>query len=157
MDLVRFRVDLAPGCSLGPGKIALLEAIDDRGSLTRAAAALGMSYRYAWLLLNDLRNSFTEALTTASVGGRHGGGVELTDFGKDVVRRYRKARERIDAVARAEFAPIVRRARRAPPAGSPRGARLPARDSRGSKAGGTKRSRSIKRAGPVRTGAETPR
>lgn len=110
MDLIRFRIDLAPGCSLGPGKIALLEAIEKRGSLTRAAASLGMSYRYAWLLLNDLRNSFTEALTTASVGGRHGGGVELTSFGVEVVRRYRAACKRIDGVARAEFAPLVRKA-----------------------------------------------
>ena len=107
MDLVRFRIDLAPGCSLGPGKIALLEAIAKRGSLTRAAASLGMSYRYAWLLLNDLRGSFTEPVTMASVGGRHGGGVELAKFGAEVVRRYRAACKRIEAAARAEFAPIA--------------------------------------------------
>lgn len=109
MDLVRFRIDLAPGCSLGPGKISLLEAIEKRGSLTRAAASLGMSYRYAWLLLNDLRNSFTEPLTTASVGGKHGGGVELTRFGIEVVRRYRAASKRIEAAARVAFAPIARK------------------------------------------------
>jgi molybdate transport system regulatory protein len=111
MQLVRFRVDLAPGCSLGPGKIDLLEAIAREGSLTRAAASLGMSYRYAWLLVDDLKSSFTEPVTAATVGGKRGGGVELTPFGRDVVKRYRSAYARIEAAARSEFAPLMKRAR----------------------------------------------
>ena len=91
MQLIRFRVDLAPRCSLGPGKIALLEAIADKGSLTHAAAKLGMSYRYAWLLLEDLRRSFSEPVTRATVGGRRGGGV---DGGEPIVRSSRL--ERLD-------------------------------------------------------------
>jgi molybdate transport system regulatory protein len=111
MQLVRFRVDLAPGCSLGPGKIDLLEAIARQGSLTKAAAELGMSYRYAWLLVDDLKASFTEPVTAATVGGKRGGGVELTPFGRELVRRYRKAYARIESAARAEFAPLVKRVR----------------------------------------------
>jgi molybdate transport system regulatory protein len=103
MQLIRFRVDLAPGCSLGPGKIALLEAVGKQGSLTRAAAALGYSYRYAWLLLDDLNRSFAEPVTRAKVGGRRGGGVELTKFGADLIRRYNRATRRIDAVGRSAF------------------------------------------------------
>jgi molybdate transport system regulatory protein len=101
MQLVRFRVDLGPRCSLGPGKIALLEAIADQGSLTHAAAKLGMSYRYAWLLLEDLKRT---------VGGRRGGGVELTRFGAELVRRYNLATRRIDAVARNAFTPLMAKA-----------------------------------------------
>ena len=108
MQLVRFRVDLGPRCSLGPGKIALLEAIADKGSLTHAAAKLGMSYRYAWLLLEDLKRSFVEPVTRATVGGRRGGGVELTRFGAEVVRRYNLATRRIDAVARSAFKPLAK-------------------------------------------------
>ena len=55
---VRIRVDLAPGCSLGPGKVSLLEAIETEGSLTLAARRLAMSYRRAWNLLDDLNRSF---------------------------------------------------------------------------------------------------
>jgi molybdate transport system regulatory protein len=106
MQLIRFRVDLAPGCSLGPGKIALLEAVGKEGSLTRAAAGLGYSYRYAWLLLDDLNRSFDEPVTRATVGGRRGGGVELTKFGADVIRRYKLATRRIDAVGRRTFGPL---------------------------------------------------
>jgi len=107
MQLVRFRVDLAPGCSLGPGKIDLLEAIARQGSLTKAAAELGMSYRYAWLLIDDLKSSFTEPVTAATVGGKRGGGVELTPFGRDLVTRYRRAYARIESVARGQFAPLM--------------------------------------------------
>jgi molybdate transport system regulatory protein len=110
MDLIRFRVDLAPRCSLGPGKIALLEAIAKKGSLTHAAASLGMSYRYAWLLLEDMRKSFSEPVTRATVGGRRGGGVELTAFGESLVRRFKLASRRIEAAARSAFAPLVRKA-----------------------------------------------
>jgi len=122
MQLVRYRVDLAPGCSLGPGKIDLLEAIARQGSLTKAAAELGMSYRYAWLLIDDLKSSFTEPVTAATVGGKRGGGVELTPFGRDLVRRYRRAYARIESVARAEFAPLMKsvRARGVKPRGNPR-------------------------------------
>jgi molybdate transport system regulatory protein len=111
MQLVRFRVDLAPGCSLGPGKIDLLEAIARQGSLTKAAAELGMSYRYAWLLIDDLKSSFNEPVTAATVGGKRGGGVELTPFGRDLVRRYRRAYARIESVARTDFAPLMKSAR----------------------------------------------
>jgi molybdate transport system regulatory protein len=110
MRLIRFRVDLAPRCSLGPGKIELLEAIAEKGSLTHAAAKLGMSYRYAWLLLEDLRQSFREPVTRATVGGRRGGGVELTEFGADLVRRYHLVSRRIESAARATLAPLVRKA-----------------------------------------------
>jgi molybdate transport system regulatory protein len=131
MQLVRFRIDLAPRCSLGPGKIALLEAIEAEGSLTRAAASLGMSYRYGWLLLDDMKRAFTEPVTRATVGGVHGGGVELTHFGREVVRRYHLALRRMDVVARSAFGPLVKKAAR------------PARARSGAKS----RARSIKRAG----------
>lgn len=86
---VRLRVDLSPACSVGPGKIALLEGIATAGSLSGAARTIGMSYRRAWLLLEELNASFREPATTSTVGGAGGGGVELTDFGRELVTRYR--------------------------------------------------------------------
>ncbi len=59
-QMVRFRVDFSPICSIGPGKIELLESIQRTGSLRQAARALGLSYRRAWLLLDDLNRSFNE-------------------------------------------------------------------------------------------------
>ncbi len=109
MQYVRFRVDLGPGCSIGPGKIELLEAIARTGSIRQAARAMRMSYRRAWLLVDSLNRSFREPSTTASVGGTGGGGVELTPLGEELVRRYRKAAKRIDTLAMSEFATVARK------------------------------------------------
>lgn len=109
MRSVRFRVDLNSQCSIGPGKIDLLEAISSTGSIRQAAVAMHMSYRQAWLLVDSLNRSFSEPVTTSSVGGTGGGGVELTAFGADLVRRYRIAGRRIETLARAVFAPLAQK------------------------------------------------
>ncbi len=87
MITVRFRLDVGPACSIGPGQIAVLQEIQESGSLRRAAQQLRMSYRRAWLLVDGLNRSFTSPVTTASVGGKGGGGVKLTELGEDLVRR----------------------------------------------------------------------
>jgi len=55
------RVDLGEDRAIGPGKIRLLEAIRDTGSITKAGIALGMSYRRAWLLVDDMNNWLSRA------------------------------------------------------------------------------------------------
>jgi molybdate transport system regulatory protein len=107
MITVRFRLDVSPACSIGPGKIALLEGIVRSGSLRRAAQNLGMSYRRAWLLVDGLNRSFTEPVTTASVGGKGGGGVRLTSLGENLVRRYGALSRRFEQIARKEFESVA--------------------------------------------------
>ena len=87
---VRFRVDFGNGCSVGVGKIELLEGIARTGSLSQAAREMRMSYRRAWLLLEDMNLSFDHPVANASVGGRGGGGVVLTSFGSGLVAGYRR-------------------------------------------------------------------
>ena len=87
---VRFRVDFNPACSLGPGKISLLQTIEDCGSLAQAARTLGMSYRRAWLLVDNLNTMFDKRVTTSATGGRRGGGMILTPFGKSVISMFRQ-------------------------------------------------------------------
>jgi molybdate transport system regulatory protein len=87
---VRLRIDLGPRSSIGPGKIALLERIEASGSLAQAARELGMSYRRAWLLLDDLNHALAQPVTTASVGGAGGGGARLTPFGRELIAAYRE-------------------------------------------------------------------
>jgi len=87
---VRFRVDFGSRCSVGVGKIELLEGIGRTGSLSQAAREMRMSYRRAWLLLDDMNLSFDHPVTHASVGGRGGGGVVLTSFGSALVAAYRR-------------------------------------------------------------------
>jgi molybdate transport system regulatory protein len=108
--MVRFRVDFTPACSLGPGKIDLLESIQRTGSLRQAAQALGMSYRRAWLLLDGLNRSFSEPASTSSIGGQGGGGVTLTPFGLEIIRCYRAAAQTIESVAKQELESIAAKA-----------------------------------------------
>lgn len=86
---VRFRVDLSDRCSIGEGKIALLEAIDRCGSISQAARDLGMSYRRAWLLLRSLNVSFDTLVVTTRGGGSDGGGASVTKFGRELIQAFR--------------------------------------------------------------------
>ena len=83
------RVDFGPGRSIGPGKIRLLEAIERTGSISQAGRALGMSYRRAWLLIDDMNQCFRDAVVSARPGGAQGGGAALTEFGAGLIRDYR--------------------------------------------------------------------
>jgi molybdate transport system regulatory protein len=110
---VRLRVDIGPDCSIGPGKIALLEQIERSGSLSKAARILKMSYRRAWLLLEDLNQTLGQRVTTASVGGAGGGGAQITPFGRHVAAAFREiesvaastAAEKLDWLLNAGVAP----------------------------------------------------
>lgn len=98
---VRFRVDFGNRCSVGVGKIELLEGIARTGSLSQAAREMRMSYRRAWLLLEDMNLSFDHPVAHASVGGRGGGGVVLTSFGSGLVAGYRRLESSLRPLANA--------------------------------------------------------
>jgi molybdate transport system regulatory protein len=83
------RVDFGADRAIGPGKVLLLEAIRDTGSISQAGRSLGMSYRRAWLLVDDMNRCFREPVVTAQPGGAQGGGAALTAFGEKVVQKYR--------------------------------------------------------------------
>jgi molybdate transport system regulatory protein len=104
---VSFRVDFSPECAVGPGKIALLEHIASSGSLSEAARKLKMSYRRAWLLLEDLNTSFQQPVAQMSVGGRGGGGASLTPFGTELVASYRALETHIRKRAQSAFPPTA--------------------------------------------------
>jgi molybdate transport system regulatory protein len=88
---LRFRVVLAPGVALGPGKADLLQAIDETESLTAASARFGMSYKRGWSLVRELNAAFARPLVETEKGGSGGGGgARLTPLGKRVLRRYRE-------------------------------------------------------------------
>jgi molybdate transport repressor ModE-like protein len=106
---VRFRVDFGPQCSIGIGKIELLEGIARCGSLSQAAREMRMSYRRAWLLLADLNSSFDQPVARLSTGGRGGGGAELTSFGKRVVAGYRRLESALHPLANTCLNEVSRR------------------------------------------------
>jgi molybdate transport system regulatory protein len=100
------RIDLATGDRIGPGKIALLEAIRSTGSISAAARALGMSYRRAWLLVEAVNHALREPAVTAEMGGRHGGGAVVTPTGERVLGLYRTIESHARTAAKREFREI---------------------------------------------------
>jgi molybdate transport system regulatory protein len=73
---------------VGPGKVRLLEAVRDEGSISAAARSMGMAYRHAWMLLDELNACFAEPVVEASVGGRAGGGARITPWGEELIRLF---------------------------------------------------------------------
>lgn len=88
-DRLSLRIDLASGGRVGPGKITVLEAIGEAGSISGAGRALGMSYRRTWALVEDLNKSFEKPLVETAAGGSGGGGASLTENGRAVIACYR--------------------------------------------------------------------
>jgi len=82
--------------AIGPGKADLLEAIERNGSISGAARRMGMSYKRAWDLVDTMNKSFREPLVATATGGSHGGGAQITEFGFEVLRRYRDIEAKAD-------------------------------------------------------------
>ena len=102
------RLDFELGRRLGAGKIALLELIEKTGSISAAGRAHQMSYRRAWLLVDELNQLFAEPVVSAHHGGVKGGGASLTDQGRQVVALYRDAEAKMRAAAQGEIDELER-------------------------------------------------
>jgi molybdate transport system regulatory protein len=83
------RIDFGPGQRLGPGKIQLLERIAELGSISAGGRALGMSYRRAWQLVDELNGIFGQPVLVSKIGGKQGGGAVLTPLGRVIIESYR--------------------------------------------------------------------
>ncbi|WP_333682882.1 winged helix-turn-helix domain-containing protein [Pontibaca methylaminivorans] len=70
---------------LGPGKAALLAGIERTGSISAAGREMGMSYKRAWSLVEDMNTMFREPLVQSSRGGAGGGHARLTAVGREVL------------------------------------------------------------------------
>lgn len=76
------------GLRFGPGKAQLLTHIDATGSITAAGQAMGMSYKRAWGLVEEMNAMFRDPLVVTSRGGAKGGGAALTDAGRQVLGHF---------------------------------------------------------------------
>jgi molybdate transport system regulatory protein len=83
------RIDFDSKRQLGHGKIRLLELIAAHGSISSAARAMKMSYRRAWLLMDEVNNMFASPVFETQLGGKGGGNARLTEFGRKLVALYR--------------------------------------------------------------------
>jgi len=73
---------------LGEGRVTLLKAIESAGSLSKAAKSLKMSYKKAWSLVDMMNKRSEYPITSATVGGKGGGGLQLTSYGKTFIDTF---------------------------------------------------------------------
>jgi len=86
---LKIRINNGSAIAMGPGKADLLEAIDACGSISSAARQMRMSYRRAWELVDVMNKCFSQPLVVSSPGGHHGGGAQLTELGRSILKNYR--------------------------------------------------------------------
>ena len=106
-----FRLILGDGIALGPGKVQLLEAIRETGSIAAAGRAMGMSYKRAWHLVDTMNRCFAHPLVEASKGGAHGGGAQLTPLANEVIVLYRHLEAHARKATEADMAKLARHLR----------------------------------------------
>lgn len=109
--LLRLRIVYGDAFMIGPGKAELLQRIRDTGSISAAGRGMGMSYKRAWSLVEEMNAAFTTALVDSARGGAGGGGARLTETGEAVLAAYRRAEAAAIAASAADVAEISGRLR----------------------------------------------
>lgn len=104
----RFRVYRDDDVAIGPGKVALLEALAQTGSISAAARQLGMSYKRAWVLIDELNRALQQPAVTTASGGAGGGGSALTPIGEELVKRYRSVESTARVAAAGDISALTR-------------------------------------------------
>ncbi len=110
MTRLSIRIDFEGAEAFGPGKARLLELIEEQGSIRGAAAAMNMSYRHAWLLLQAVEDTFGSPVISTATGGAKGGGAKLTELGKTIIARYRLIETQAADAAAAELMELAKAA-----------------------------------------------
>ena len=78
---------------IGYGRIKLLKEVDKTASISAAAKALKMSYKKAWNLLNEIETLAEQPVLVKNIGGKNGGGTQVTDYGKRLILQFETLNE----------------------------------------------------------------
>ena len=105
MTTLKLRI-LFDAAMLGPGKAELLAQIAATGSIAAAGRQMGMSYKRAWMLVEEMNRAFRAPLVASLRGGPGGGGAQLTEAGVEVLRLYHRVVEQALAAAAPEIAAL---------------------------------------------------
>lgn len=94
------------GRKFGPGKAELLERIGTLGSISAAGREIGMSYKRAWSLVEEMNSMFAKPLVLPARGGAGGGGAQLTPEGARAAALFRALEARLADAGAAELAEL---------------------------------------------------
>lgn len=89
--LIWVKIVLPGRGQIGPGKVALLEAVRETGSISAAARAISLSYKKAWELIDELNGMFKQPVVETRIGGSERGGAQLTTLGERLITLYAEA------------------------------------------------------------------
>lgn len=84
----RIWIEVDNNVLLGEGRVRLLKAIQETGSLSKAAKQVNISYKKAWTLIDAVNKSAKKPVTETSIGGKGGGGAVLTNYGKNLITAF---------------------------------------------------------------------
>jgi molybdate transport system regulatory protein len=121
MTKLFLRIEFGDAEALGPGKVRLLELLDELGSISAAGRAMGMSYKQDWSLIDAMNRTFAQPVALGRAGGAKGGGAGITPFGRDLAKRYRRMEAAANKATSADMRALSRAV--APPKARPGAAR----------------------------------
>ncbi|MBE9465915.1 winged helix-turn-helix domain-containing protein [Dyadobacter subterraneus] len=99
---VRYWIYLDGEKFFGLGRAQLLKHIQESGSISNAAKAMGMSYKKAWAMVDDMNVKAKEPYVIAKKGGKSGGGTELTEAGRKMLEAYNNLNSKLASIAESE-------------------------------------------------------
>lgn len=112
---LKIQIACGDALAMGPGKADLLEAIIEHGSISAAGRALGMSYRRAWLLVDEMNRCFDPVVVETIKGGGRERGARVSPTGLAVLEAYRDMEREASAIAdRPAYAQLRRYLRQEP-------------------------------------------
>lgn len=96
---IRCWIDIDKQKFFGPGRVELLELIAETGSIAKAAKSMGMSYKKAWDMVNEMNTRGSKPYVISHKGGENGGGAEVTETARKIVAAYKKIEQQLDEIA----------------------------------------------------------
>lgn len=104
---LRLRLLFGDRLVFGPGKGELLARIAETGSIAAAGRTMGMSYKRAWALVEEMNAAFRAPLVVSARGGAGGGGATLTAEGQEVLAAYRAMLQAVEVAVAPQVARLV--------------------------------------------------
>ena len=92
---LKIKIEVHDNFNIGPGKIALMESIISCGSISSAAKKMGMSYRKAWKLVNEINNASNTKIIVTNTGGKGVGGTKISTDGISFIKAFRDIEKKV--------------------------------------------------------------
>lgn len=100
-------IEVNGGAFLGQGRIALLQSIDQHGSISKAAISMNISYLKAWKLVDSMNSVSEKPLVIRVSGGKGGGGSTMTDYGRQAIDLYLELNKKCDVFLQKELKKLI--------------------------------------------------